>query len=83
MSWSLFLGFLKSIWPSVVGAIKLMAAASVGRKLVSGEAAKRELQRIQDAESRVASNKRLTTAERLHDARKRGLYRVRNQPSDD
>lgn len=80
---ALFLDFLKTIWPSVVGAIKLMAAASVGRKLVTGEAAQHELDRIQDAESRVAGNKRLGTAERLHDARKRGLYRVRDQSTDD
>jgi hypothetical protein len=76
MSWSNVLEFIKTIWPSIVGAVKLLAAARVGQSVASGEAAKRELESVQRAQHAVDGNLLLSTDERLRDATKRRLYRV-------
>lgn len=83
MAWSIVLDFLKAIWPSVVSALRLVAAGWAGKALSDGSVAKEELRRIQHAQDRVASNLQRPVDERLRDADQRGLYRVSDEPSDD
>lgn len=78
-----FLEFLKAIWPSIVGALKMVTAAKVGQAVAHGEAAKRDLDAIQNAADAVARNRARPVDERLRNAHERGLYRVSGKSSDD
>lgn len=81
MWWQPLLDFVKTIWPSIVGAVKLIVAAKVGQAVASGKAVERELEAVKDAADAVSRNKSRPVDERLRDARERGLYRVSNKPS--
>ena len=82
MMWSAFIDFFKAVWPSIVGAAKLIAAAKVGQAVAKGKAAERELEAVKNAADVVARNKFRTVDERLHDANKRGLYRISAKSSE-
>lgn len=73
------LDFFKTIWPSIVGAMKLMVAAKVGQAVANGKTAERELNAVKDAADAVARNLSISVDDRLRDAKKRGLYRLSDQ----
>ncbi|GEM_PF-3271128 len=69
------LELLKAIWPSIVGAVKLLAAAKVGQSVASGEAAARELEKVHDAARASARVDLLSDDDVVRELKKRGLYR--------
>lgn len=77
------LEFLKTIWPSLVGAVKILATVQTGKALAEGKRAQDDLKTLQNAADAVARNKSRPVDERLRDARKRGLYRVRTKSPHD
>jgi hypothetical protein len=83
MWWQALLDFLRAIWPSLVGASKLILAGAVARKITQGKAAENELASVDEAMRMAVVNSTRTVAERLRDAKKRGLYRVPCKPPVD
>lgn len=76
------LDFLKAIWPTLVGATKLILAGMVARQITQGNAAENELEAVERANHAAARNVARPVDERLHDAKQRGLYRVSSKPSE-
>lgn len=75
MLWPAFLDFLKAIWPSLVGAVKLLLAGMVARKITQGNAAENELDRLSEAAKARTDVELLSDADVVREVKKRGLYR--------
>ena len=81
MTWQAFFDFLKSAWPSIVGAIRLVMVGKVAQELQSGAAAKRELQRLENASHAASRVDLLSDNDVVRELKKRGLYRDAETPA--
>lgn len=83
MPWQSVIDFLRVIWPSLVGAFKILIAGKVAQDLQKGRQARDDLSKLDDVARAVSENLSRPIDERLRDARKRGLYRVRAKSPHD
>lgn len=81
--WPGLLEFLKAIWPSLAGALKLLMAGWAGSKIAAAEVAENDLNRVEEAMRAAVVNSARSVDDRLRDAKQRGLYRVPNKSADD
>ncbi|OAE37630.1 hypothetical protein [Agrobacterium tumefaciens] len=77
MPWQSLIDFLRIVWPSLVGALKIIMAGKVAQDLQKGRQVREDLSKLDEVARAVSDNRARSTDERLRDARKRGLYRVR------
>lgn len=74
--WQALLDWLKLAWPSIVGALKLLAAGQVGRSLQQGRDAKQALKDVESAGRAGADMRSRSFDEQVQFLQRRG--RVRN-----
>jgi hypothetical protein len=74
MWWNQALDFLKTIWPSLVGAFKLMVAAKVAQEVQRGRDAANELERVDQAMRAGDRVDLLSDDDVVRELKKRGLY---------
>lgn len=76
------LDFLRTIWPSIAGTLKLLMAGWVGRSLVQGNVAQDELGKLSEAAKARADVRLMSDADVVRELKERGLYRD-GEPSAD
>ena len=82
LEWPAFLAWLKTLWPSLLGVLKLLAAGKAGQVYQQGKDAQHEIEVLGLAAEALRHNKSRPVADRLRDAHERGLYRVFDESTD-